>query len=110
MGKGRRLKALRHPQRIRTRTDEEVESVMIAYKNLFKSDPFTANLMLLCSELSEYEPVPMEDEDESRAFIKANHKRLVNLFLRRFGSIDEYVLKNCNEYNVIGGYRILWVS
>ena len=88
MGKASRLKKLKHPQRIRTRSDQEIAGIVIAYKNLYKRDPFLANMMLLCSELSEYFSIPMTDEKKWAAFIKENMDGLIKLYVKRFKSLN----------------------
>lgn len=93
MGKASRLKAARHPKKIRERSDEEIDAVVIAYKRIFATDPFLANFMLMCSELSEYIDIPpLTDEVGLKAFIKKNQKRLVAQFVQRFKSIDHNIL------------------
>jgi hypothetical protein len=89
---GNRRKKMKHPQKIRVRSDSEIAGTIMAYKNLYKQDPYLANLMLLCSELSEYIPVPMEDEKKLPAFIKENMDGLIFQFVRRFKAIDVYAL------------------
>jgi len=92
LGKASRGKQLRHPQKIRTRTDAEIRETIMAYKNLFKIDPFIANMMLVISELSEYIPIDLKDEKKLRMFIEQNMDGLTFQFLRRFRSITEYAL------------------
>lgn len=89
MGKASRLKALKHSKKIRVRSDQEIAEIVLAYRNLYKSDPFLANMMLLCSELSEYFEIPMTDEKKLSAFIKENSDGLLLQFLRRFKAVDE---------------------
>lgn len=90
MGKSARRKQMKHPKKIRLRTEQEIAAVMIAYRNLFKGDPFLANMMLLCSELSEYIPeIQMNDEKKLKVFIEHNMDGLIFQFLRRFKTIDQ---------------------
>ena len=77
------------PKKIRVRSELEIAATVIAYKNLYRQDPYLANMMLLCSELSEYIPIPLNNEEELKKFIEANQKGLVKQFIRRFKSIDE---------------------
>ncbi len=104
MGKDNGKRKLKHPKKIRTRSDAEIRETVVAYKNLFKVDPFLTNMMLLCSELSEYIPIPMNDEERMTTFIKENQDGLVFQFVRRFKSVDEYAIPEslypagkCNE-------------
>jgi hypothetical protein len=94
MGKGNRLKTRKRPlQKIRTRSDQEIAEVVVAYKRIYATNPFLANLMLMCSELSEYiEIPPLTDEVGLKTFIKKNEKRLTAQFVQRFKSIDYNVL------------------
>lgn len=94
MGKGNRLKARkRPPQKIRIRSEQEIAEVVVAYKRIYATDPFLANLMLMCSELSEYiEIPPVTDGVGLMAFIKKNQAKLEAQFLQRFKSIDHNVL------------------
>ena len=93
MGKAIRRKRLKNPPKIRERSDIEIAQVVIAYRGLFKHDPFAANLMLMLSELSEYMPIPsFTDEVKLRAFIKKNQVRLEAQFVQRFRSVDHNVL------------------
>ena len=57
-------------KKIRVRPDEEIKATIIAYRNLYKIDPFLANLMLLCSELSEFTPIPIENEEKLAVFMR----------------------------------------
>ena len=93
MGKGNRLKARKRPlQKIRTRSEQEIAEVVVAYKRIYATDPFLANLMLMCSELSEYIDIPpLTDEVGLKAFIKRNQARLTAQFVQWFKSID----RNC---------------
>ena len=81
------------PKKIRVRSLEELQGTMIAYRNLYKADPFLANMMLLCSELSEYLPeIVMDDEKKLKVFIEKNLDGLLKQYLRRFKSVDECVI------------------
>lgn len=93
MSKGNRLKRMKHPQKIRVRSTEEILAVMGAYRNIYKDDPHKANLMLLLSELSEYSPVPTpENDEEFSEFLKKNQAVLTKMFVKRFSSINEYAI------------------
>lgn len=111
MGEASRRKALKHPKKIRTRSDEEIAAVMIAYRNLYQEDPFTANLMILMSELSEYiAEIQINDEKKLKAFIEKNSDGLLKQFLRRFKSVTEYALPPASlapEIFMAGGNRLL---
>ena len=92
MGEASKRKALKR-KKIRTRSEQEIAEVVVAYKRIFATDPFLANYMLMCSELSEYIDIPsLTDEVGLKAFIKKNQKRLVAQFVQRFKSIDHNVL------------------
>ena len=93
MGKAARPKTLKKPQKIRERSDEEIKAVVIAYQKLYTISPFVANMMLLCSELSEYNQMPpLDDEKKMDDFIKENQEGLVVQFVRRFSSVDVYAI------------------
>jgi len=93
LGKGSRLKKLKHPKKFRERSTEEILAVMGAYRNIYKDDPHKANLMLFLSEISEYSPVPTPYNDEEFSeFIKINQDVLTKMFVKRFKSIDEYAI------------------
>lgn len=90
MGKASRRKAMKHPKRIRTRSDAEIQSIVIAYQRLFETDPYWANMMLLVSELSEFLPIPPFDKIiELKKWMEKNKDGLEFQFLRRFKAIDE---------------------
>lgn len=104
MGKGDRLRRIKHPQKIRVRSDEEIRETIAAYKNIYKDDPFLANLMLLCSELSEYVEIHLNDEEKLREFVKRNKDDLIKIYLRRFKWFDEYALplEPVDSWNLVG--------
>jgi hypothetical protein len=90
MGKKSSKKAV-NPRKIRTRSDDEIRSVVLAYNNLFKTDPFLANFMLMCSDLSEYIDIPpITDMVGLEAFIKKNQKRLEAQYVQRFKHVGLY--------------------
>ena len=88
MGDANRRRDLK-PKKIRIRSDSEIAGTVIAYKNLYKRDPFLANMMLLCSELSEYIEIPTHDPEKLTVFVKENQDALVKQFVKRFKSIEE---------------------
>ncbi len=89
MGESGSLKRLKHPPKIRERSNTEIKETLTAYQNIYKMDPFLANMMLLHSELSEYIPIPLGDEEKVKTFIKENSDFLVKQYVKRFKSIDE---------------------
>ena len=105
MGKTSRRKKMKDPKKIRTRSDAEIIETVVAYKNIYKTDPFLANMMLLCSELSEWIPeIQMNDEKKLEAFIKNNLDGLTFQFTRRFKSLTEYAL----PWDPLAPRRFLW--
>jgi hypothetical protein len=91
MGKGK----------IRVRSDKEIQATVIAYQILYKLDPFTANMILLMSELSEFIAIPATNEAELALFMRGNHELLMAAFMKRFKAIDEFALKDCNDSKVL---------
>lgn len=88
MGKASRRKKLKHSKKIRERSDLEIAELVVAYKNLYPSDSFLANLMIVCSELSEYMPIPIKDPKKLAAFVEKNKDGLIRQFVKRFKSVD----------------------
>ncbi len=95
---------MRHPRKIRQRSDAEIGQVLIAYKNIYRDNPFLANMMLLVNEISEFVPIDFNDMEKVKVFIENNQHRLTELFVRRFKSVDEYAIPEslypagkCNE-------------